>query len=250
MTPETLLLAALFAASGVLFVLTGVGPLRYGRHAAPGAGGVPIRLAWVLIALPGLTLCPWTVYEAGGPAGVVPLIMLALWMLAYGWRGVLYPVLIRGTQHKRMPWAAVLLGTLLTAALAYLNGLSIAQTWRDYPLRWLWSFRFLYGAMLFLAGMFISRAADLALINLRRRGELGYVLPRGVLFEEVSSPNYLGEMLMWMGWTVLTWSKPGLACATLAIALLLPRAVSHHLWSRRTFPNLPPNRRAIIPFVL
>lgn len=249
MTPVTLMLSALFAACGVLFVLTGMGPLRYGRHASPGAGGVPIRLAWLLIALPGLALCPWVVYDAGG-RGVVPLIMLSLWMLAYGWRGLLYPLLIRGTQHKRMPWAVVLLGIVLTASLAYLNGLAIAQTWRAYPLRWLWSFRFLYGLMLFLVGMFVSRAADLALINLRRRGEVGHVLPHGLFFEEVSCPNYLGEMLMWTGWAVLTWSTPGLASATLAVALLLPRAVSHHLWYRRTFPNLPPSRRAIVPFVL
>jgi len=249
MTPVGLMLGALFAASGVLFVLTGRAPLRYGRHAPPDARGVPIRLAWILIALPGLVLCPWTVYDAGG-GGVVPLIMLALWMLAYGWRGILYPALIRGTHRKRMPWTAVVLGAALTATLAYLNGLVIAETWRAYPLRWLWSIRFLYGVMLFVAGMLISRAADLSLINLRSRGDVGHVLPRGVFFEEVSCPNYLGEMLMWIGWAVLTWSKPGLASATLAVALLLPRAVSHHLWYRRTFPNLPPNRRAVIPFVL
>lgn len=249
MSPTGLLLGALFAASGVLFVLTGLGPLRYGRHARPDASGVPIRVAWVMMALPGLTVLPWTVHDAGGE-GLVPMLMLGLWMLAYLWRGGLYPVLIRGAQHKRMPWAVVILGVGLTAALAYLNGLAIAQTWREYPVRWLWSVRFLYGLMLFLAGMFISRAADLALINLRRRGETGHVLPHGIFFEEVSCPNYLGEMLMWTGWAILTWSKPGLASATLAVALLLPRAVSHHLWYRRTFPNLPPNRRAIIPFVL
>lgn len=249
MTPIGWMLAALFAASGVLFVRTGQGPLPYGRHALPNAGGVPMRLAWVLVALPGLALCPWTVHQAGG-GGAAPWIMLGLWMLAYGWRGVLYPVLIRGTHGKRVPWLLVLLGATVSAMLAYANGLAIAETWRAYPVRWLWSVRFLYGAVLFLTGMFVSRAADLALINLRRPGDVGHALPRGILFDEVSCPNYLGEMLMWTGWAVLTWSKPGLACATMAVALLLPRAVSHHLWYRRTFPNLPPNRRAIIPFVM
>ena len=247
--PTTWMLAALFVASGVLFVFTGMGPIGYGRHAKPDAGGVPIRLAWMLMALPGLVLCPLIAREAGGTT-VVTTIMLVLWMAAYGWRGVLYPLLIRGTHRKRMPWGMVLLGVVFTTALAYLNGLALAQTWRPYPLRWLWSVRFLYGTMLFLAGMFISRVADLALINLRRRGDVGYMIPRGVLFEELSCPNYLGEMLMWIGWAVLTWSKPGLAAATLGIALLLPRAVSHHLWYRRTFPNYPPNRRAILPYVL
>ncbi len=243
------MLAGLFAASGVLFVLTGLGPLRYGRHARPGAGGVPIRVAWVMMASPGLVLCPLIFRETGG-GGLVPTAMLTLWMLAYGWRGLLYPLLLRGTHRKRMPWGVVILGIVFTAALGYLNGLVLAETWRAYPLRWLWSVRFLYGTMLFLVGMFVSRASDLALIGLRRRGDTGYMVPRGVFFEEISCPNYLGEILMWIGWAVLTWSKPGLACATLPLALLLPRAVSHQLWYRRTFPDYPPSRRAILPFVL
>lgn len=249
MTPPGMILTALFLASGILFVYTGMGPLPYGRHAKPDQGGVPIRVAWVVMALPGLVLCPLTFASAGG-RGFVPTVMLALWMLAYLWRGVLYPILIRGTHGKRMPWGIVVLGVVFTAALAHVNGLALAQTWREYPIRWLWSVRFLYGTMLFLAGMFISRGSDLALIGLRRRNDPGYMLPRGVAFEEISSPNYLGEILMWVGWAVLTWSKPGLAAATLSFALLLPRAVSHHMWYRRTFPNYPPNRRAILPFVL
>jgi len=249
MTAEHGMLAALFLVSGLLFVFTGLAPLRYGRHAEPDARGLPIRAAWMVMALPGLVLCPWT-FRTGGGGSAVSTAMLVLWMLAYAWRGVLFPLLLRGTAGKRMPWGVVVLGALFTAALAHLNGLALAQTWRPYPLRWLWSVRFLYGTMLFLAGMLISRASDLAVIGLRRRGEVGHHLPRGVFFEEISCPNYLGEMLMWIGWAVLTWSKPGLAAATLSIAVLLPRAVSHHLWYRRTFPNYPPNRRAILPFVL
>lgn len=248
MTSTTAMLASLFVASGVLFVFTGAGPLRYGRHARIDGRGIPVRLAWMVMASPGLILCPWMFQQ--GTGGVVPTIMLVLWMLAYGWRGLLFPLLMRGTHGKRIPWGMVILGTVFTASLAHLNGLALAETWREYPLRWLWSVRFLYGSMLFLAGMFIARASDFALSRLRRRGDLGYMLPRGVLFEELSCPNYLGEMLMWLGWAVLTWSRAGLAAATLCIALLLPRAVSHHLWYRRTFPNYPPNRRAILPFVL
>lgn len=249
MSPASLMLIALFFASGMLFAYTGARPLPYGRHATPDQGGVPIRLAWVLVALPGLVLCPWTFIDADG-SGLVPTAMLVLWTIAYLWRGILYPALIRGTHGKRVPWAIVGLGLVFTAALAHLNGLALAETWRAYPLRWLWSVRFLYGTMLFLAGMLISRASDLGLIGLRRHGDVGHSLPRGVLFEEISCPNYLGEILMWVGWAILTWSKPGLAAATFSAALLIPRAVSHHLWYRRTFPNYPPNRRAILPFIL
>lgn len=241
--------AALFLLSGILFVRTGRGPLRYGRHAQPDASGVPIRLAWFLMATPGLVLCHLSFRDAGGH-GFMPTVMLVLWSLAYGWRGVLYPLLLRGTHRNRMPWLIVAVGIACSAALGHLNGLVLAETWRAYPLRWLWSIRFIYGTVLFLAGMFASRVSDLALINLRRRGDVGYMLPRGAFFEEISCPNYLGEMLMWVGWAILTWSTAGLAAACIAVSLLLPRAVSHHLWYRRTFANYPPNRRAILPFVL
>ncbi|MEM6291784.1 MAG: hypothetical protein AAGA54_10980 [Myxococcota bacterium] len=247
MAPERAMVLALFLAAGALFVRTGLGPLAYGRHAKVNQGGVPIRLAWMLMGAPGLLLTPW-LYLTHGGSGVPSKVMLTFWVLAYAWRGVVYPLLIRGTHGKRMPWSITLTGLLFSTALAYATGMmlsSFAPT-----LRWLWTLRFLYGTSVFLAGMLISRAADIALAWLRRRGDMGYMLPRGPLFGEISCPNYLGEMFMWLGWAVLTWSSVGLAAATLAFSLLLPRAVSHHLWYRRTFPNYPPSRRAIVPFVL
>jgi len=30
----------------------------------------------------------------------------------------------------------------------------------------------------------------------------------------------------------------------------VPRAIHHHRWYRRQFPDYPPSRRAILPFVL
>ncbi len=247
MAPERLMILALFLAAGALFVRTGVGPLAYGRHAKVDQGGLPIRLAWMLLGAPGLLLTPW-LYATHGGQGVPSMVMLTFWVIAYAWRAVVYPLMIRGTHGKRMPWAMVALGLAFSTALAYATGMMLASF--GGALRWLWTLRFLYGTSLFLAGMLISRAADVALVSLRRRGDMGYMLPRGPLFQELSCPNYLGEIFMWLGWAILTWSAPGFAAATLAFALLLPRAVSHHLWYRRTFPNYPPSRRAIVPFVL
>ena len=56
------------------------------------------------------------------------------------------------------------------------------------------------------------------LFRLRSLGETGYKIPRGGLYERVSCPNYLGEMLEWIGWALAAWSLAGLAFAVFTIA--------------------------------
>jgi hypothetical protein len=243
------MLAALFALAGVTFVAVGRTPAPYGRHFRPGFGpAIPVRLAWFAMAAPGLLLLPIVFTNGTSPPGFVAWILCGLWVMHYAWRALVYPVLIRGTAGKGVPLAIVVLGMIVCAALAYVNGTSLAT--HGYTLRWLWSIRFLYGLLLFATGFVVTRYAEIALASLRNRGETGHVLPRGGIFEEIACPNYLGETIMWIGWAVLTWSQAGLAAALLTAANLVPRAVSHHLWYRRTFRDYPPSRKAILPLFL
>jgi len=62
--------------------------------------------------------------------------------------------------------------------------------------------------------------------------------------------DYLGEIVEWTGWAVATWSLAGLAFALYTAANLAPRALSHHAWYRARFPEYPPSRRALVPFLL
>jgi protein-S-isoprenylcysteine O-methyltransferase Ste14 len=70
------------------------------------------------------------------------------------------------------------------------------------------------------------------------------------LYRWVSCPNYLGEIVQWFGWALLTWSPAGLAFAVYTTANLLPRGIDHHAWYRQRFAEYPDTRRAVIPFVL
>jgi protein-S-isoprenylcysteine O-methyltransferase Ste14 len=110
--------------------------------------------------------------------------------------------------------------------------------------------RFVAGVLVFFSGLAVNVRADRRLMALRAPGETGYKIPRGGLYEYVSSPNYLGEIVEWLGWALATWSLAGLAFAVYTIANLLPRALQHHAWYRRTFPDYPPGRKALVPFVL
>lgn len=101
--------------------------------------------------------------------------------------------------------------------------------------------------MLFITGYIINRQADLTLHRLREPGNGGYGIPNGGLYRWVSSPNYLGEIIIWTVWAVATWSPAGAAFATWTASNLIPRARSHHRWYRQRFVEYPKNRRALFP---
>jgi steroid 5-alpha reductase family enzyme len=132
---------------------------------------------------------------------------------------------------------------------AYINARWISHL-GHYPTAWLGDPRLVAGALLFVLGFALNVHSDSVLFALRKPGETGYEIPRGGGFRYLSSPNYLGEILEWIGWALATWSLAGLAFAVYTAANLVPRALSHHRWYKEQFPDYPAERKAIIPFVL
>lgn len=221
----------------------------YGRHARPGWGPtLPNRAGWVLMEAPTLAVFVPLYWAGERRAELVPLVLLGLWLSHYVHRTLVFPFRLR-TGEKRMPLAIAGMG----AAFNVLNACVVApalSVFGRYPDSWLTDPRMLFGAALFVVGYGINRAADRTLIGLRSDGESGYRVPRGHLFEYVSCPNYLGEILEWTGFAIATWSLAGAAFAFYTAANVAPRALSHHRFYRATFPDYPKNRRALIPFVL
>jgi len=77
--------------------------------------------------------------------------------------------------------------------------------------------------------------------NLRAPGETAYKIPQTGFYRWISCPNYLGEIVVWSGWALATWSLPGLAFAVWTVANLAPRARSNHRWYQDNFSDYPPN---------
>jgi protein-S-isoprenylcysteine O-methyltransferase Ste14 len=246
-----LLTMAVFVAAGVLFFVFGVRPAPYGRHARPGYGPViGERLGWLLMGAPAVLVFVW-VFARGRFAGdTIPLLFAALWCGHFLYRAFIYPFRRRPRPGHAMPLVGVLAGLSLHVACAYLNARWLTELGPGYGWRWLLTFRFLYGGLLMVTGLGINRWADGVLRKLRRAPTDDYAIPRGGLYDDISCPNYLGEILQWLGWAIATWSLAGLALATMTAALLVPRAVSHHRWYQRRFPDYPRRRHALIPFVL
>ena len=220
----------------------------YGRHGRGGWGPtVSARLGWLIMESPAPLLFAGVFLAGTHRAELVPLLFLAMWQAHYLHRTYVYPFRIR--SGTRMPVTIMLMAIAFNVLNAFINARWISEL-GSYATAWLYDPRFLGGAALFVGGLALNLGADRTLQGLRAPGETGYRIPQGGAYRWVSCPNYLGEILEWIGWALATWSLAGAAFALYTIANLAPRAIAHHNWYRDRFADYPAGRRALIPYVL
>jgi 3-oxo-5-alpha-steroid 4-dehydrogenase 1 len=221
----------------------------YGRHLRRGWGPlIPNLFGWLIMESPAALVFAICFLVGKAPRNLPILLFFILWELHYVHRAFIYPLTIRD-GYKKMPLAVVLLGFGFNVGNAYANGRYLFTLSGGYPLQWMLDPRLIIGVSLFLAGFIINRWADLSLRKLRRPGETGYRIPHGGMYRLVSCPNYLGEIVEWVGWALATWSLVGLAFAIWTFANLAPRARSHHAWYHANFSEYPLERKALIPWI-
>jgi protein-S-isoprenylcysteine O-methyltransferase Ste14 len=241
------LLVGWFVLAVVVFVALFFVAAPYGRHTRKGWGyTVGNKLGWVLMEAPAPIVFAVCFMLGGHKNTAVAFVLLGLWEAHYLHRAFIYPFSLRGTA-RRMPLLVVSFGFLFNVMNGYLNGRYITGFSGGYASSWLSDPRFIVGTVLFITGFVINRQADTAMRSLRKPGESGYKISYSRFYRWVSCPNYLGEITIWLGWALATWSLPGLAFALWTVANLLPRARANHAWYRRTFPDYPPERKALLP---
>ncbi|XP_024434305.2 3-oxo-5-alpha-steroid 4-dehydrogenase 1 isoform X2 [Desmodus rotundus] len=243
-------LAYLECALGILtFVLLKLVGSPYGRYASQhSAWRLTAPTAWALQELPSLAvplfLC------AGTPAERLRRwpnrILLAMFVVHYVQRSLIFPFLIRG--GKPTPLYSCVLAFVFCTYNGYLQSRYLSQ-YAEYADDWVTDPRFLTGFALWLVGMLINIHSDHILRNLRQPGETGYKIPRGGLFEYVSAANYFGELVEWCGYGLASWSVQGGAFALFTFCVLLPRAQEHHRWYLQKFEDYPKFRKILIPFL-
>jgi 3-oxo-5-alpha-steroid 4-dehydrogenase 1 len=244
-----ILLITVFTLAVIVFPTLLFIPAPYGRHNRPGWGPwISARLGWVIMESFAVIVFILCFAFGNRKASVVPLLFLIMWLSHYGHRAYVYPLRMRA-REKQMPVLIMLLALTYNIINGYLNGRYLFSFAPDYPFSWIKDPRFIAGILLFVAGFAINVHSDGVLRSLRTAGESGYKIPRRGFFKYVSSANYSGEIVEWCGWALATWSLPGLAFALFTIANLVPRARFHHEWYRRKFPDYPPKRKALIPFL-
>jgi len=222
----------------------------YGRHTRSGWGPmISNQLGWCLMELVSLVVFAG-LFLAGPAEKTAPMwVFFALWCAHYVNRSLIFPWRTH-TRGKTMPLAIAGSAAVFNIVNAGLNGLFLGWAGASYPIDWLADPRFILGLAIFLLGAGINMWSDNRLIGLRRSGERGYVIPRGGLFDRISCPNHFGEIVEWSGFALMCWNLPALSFAIWTAANLIPRAMSHHGWYKRTFADYPQSRRAVIPGLL
>lgn len=231
----------------LLYVTAGYG-VMYNRRWGP---AVSNRLGWVLMEAPVFVAMGALWLLSSRRAEGAPAVMAGLFMLHYFQRSFIFPMLIKG--KSLMPLSIVAMGVAFNLLNAYLIGgwLFYVSPEGAYPVEWLWSPAFVCGTAIFFSGMAINWHSDYIIRHLRKPGDRGHYIPRGGMFRYVTSANYLGEFVEWVGFAVLTWSWAGAVFALWTFANLAPRARSLHRRYLGEFGKeyADLHRRYIIPFI-
>jgi len=223
----------------------------FGRHTTEKWGPtINNKLGWFIMELPSIAIMTWFLLTGNDTMPSFVWVLFGLWILHYFNRTVIYPMRIKPTP-KRMPVVIVGSAIFFNLVNAGLNGYYLAEiaTAEQYSQSWLISWNFIFGLVLFIAGMYINIRSDNMLIHLRKPGETGYKIPKGFLFDYVSSPNLFGEIIQWTGFALMAWNLPAFTFMFWTMANLVPRAKNHHDWYRKHFTDYPKNRKVIFPFV-
>ena len=209
------------------------------------------HLGWFLMEVPVflVMLLLWWLSDRRNDG--IRLVFLLLFEIHYFHRSFIFPQQLRG--HSRMPWTIVLMGALFNTLNALMQGgwLFFFSPADYYPGDWLLSLPFLAGTLLFFTGMYINIQSDGIIRNLRKPGDAAHYLPRGGMFRYVTSANYFGEFVEWVGFAILTWSWSGAVFALWTFANLAPRAARIYDLYAREFPGEidTAKTKRMIPFI-
>lgn len=228
-------------------------PAPYGKHERRDQNWgplIPQRLGHILSdAIPGVVLFTLVFVFYGTENKIyINYIFLAMFLSHYVHRGVIHPLIMR-YRNPKVPIGITLGGFFPNCLYHFVNADLIGSA--EYHINYYYDPRFILGVVLFCAGYVINRHSDMKLRSLRdTKGCTGYYIPYGGFFELVTCPNYFGELVEWIGWSLATWSFAGLVWTLFSAATFIPRARHNHAWYKSQFDSYPPNRKALIPFLL
>ncbi|KAG7344603.1 3-oxo-5-alpha-steroid 4-dehydrogenase-domain containing protein [Nitzschia inconspicua] len=182
-------------------------------------------------------------------------VLIGWFLLHYLYRSLVYPIFL--SKSSRMPLGISLFGVCYTLLNGYLQPYDLIFQ-QVFPDEYQYSIQFWSGIVMGALGFAIGCHSDHTLLELKRDkessgGDAYYQIPRDGLFEYVSSPHYLGEILEWTGFCIAcNFSLASVSFVLWTVANLVPRAYATHRWYHDKFHEEYPtlNRKVIIPFVV
>ncbi len=199
----------------------------YGKFVSRKWGpSVDNRIGWLLMEAPVFIVMLVLWIKSSRAFNPAIMAMAAIFQLHYFQRSFIFPLLMKG--KSRMPLLIMVMGILFNTVNGLMQGgwLFYISPEGTYTADWLVSWQFISGTLIFFSGFIINLHSDNIIRNLRKPGDTSHYLPQGGLFNYVTSANYFGEILEWLGFALLTWSMAGVVFLWWTIANLVPRANS------------------------
>lgn len=206
------------------------------------------RLGWMIMESFVLIVLYYFLLNGGKSLSLTDKVIVGLFTAHYLNRSFIYPFRTK-TKGKQIPISIVGMALFHNLANGFLLGYYLGN-FSHYSNSWLSSWQFILGIGLFFWGMITNIYSDTLLINLRKDGSKDYKIPFGGPFKYISAPNLGGELLEWTGFAILCWNFPAWCFAFFTFCNLFPRALANHKWYKKSFPNYPKDRKAVIPFIV
>ena len=228
----------------IIFPINLIFKAPYGKHSTKKWGKtIDNKTGWFLMELPALVTCP-SIYFIVVEEISLSIGFVFIWITHYFNRTIIYPLRIK-TKDKKIPIAIVASAFFFNLINGFLNGYFIS-------LINFGSLSFTYiisGLLIFIIGFYVNVSSDNKLIKLRTN-QKDYVIPKGRLFNYVSCPNFLGEIIEWLGFAIMTLNLGSISFLIWTICNLIPRSKAHHKWYKENFEKYPTTRKAVIPYLL
>jgi len=240
----------------IVFIALNFVEAGYGMLISPKWGPViNNKLAWFLMEFPIFIAMIFLWASSPHRDKIVPIVFLLIFQAHYIQRVFIFPFLIKG--KSKMPILIVLMGMSFNVLNSMMQGYwfffeAYNVNPNAYPIEWLWSPQFIIGTILFIAGYSINLHSDYIIRHLRKSDhDTKHYLPEGGMFKYVTSANYFGELMEWLGFAILTWSISGLVFFIWTFANLVPRAKSIYKRYQNEYPLQIQERKLkrVFPFI-
>ena len=229
------------------FITAGYGQFRTKRWGY----SIDNRVAWFLMEAPVFFVMLIIWCRAGFPFHLPELILLGLLLVHYFQRSFVFPSLMKG--HSRMPLSIMMIGILFNVINGIMQGgglfwfpITAYTQGASYLLRW----NAIVGIIVFLFGMIVNWHSDYVIRHLRQPGDTRHYLPQAGFYRYVTSANYFGELVEWIGFAIAAANPAAWVFALWTGANLIPRAHAIHRKYHEEFGDeAVGTRRRIIPLV-
>lgn len=229
------------------FITAGYGQFRTKRWGY----SIDNQVAWFLMEAPVFFVMLIIWCRAGFPFHLPELILLGLFLVHYFQRSFVFPSLMKG--HSRMPLSIMMMGVLFNVINGIMQGgglfwfpIPAYTQGASYLLRW----NAIVGIIVFLFGMIVNWHSDYVIRHLRQPGDTRHYLPKAGFYRYVTSANYFGELVEWIGFAIAAANPAAWVFALWTGANLIPRAHAIHRKYHEEFGDeAVGTRRRIIPLV-